>query len=117
MFSVNDARKRSSYGYHTVTTVTTVTDDRRGTLGQETEVVPRPGSVRAGSGPGHQSPPKPHKPWKPLDGPLVAAPQPDLVQHSQGVDRWTIAHSIITDFTHKKELSIVRKHALRKAKM
>ena len=50
MFSVNDARKRSSYGYHTVTTVTTVTDDRRGTLGQETEVVPRPGSVRAGSG-------------------------------------------------------------------
>ena len=57
------------------------------------------------SGPGHQSPPKPHKPWKPLDGPLVAAPQPDLVQHSQGVDRWTIAHSIITDFTHKKELS------------
>ena len=89
MFSVNDARKRSSYGYHTVTTVTTVTDDRRGTLAQETEVVPRQGSVKAGagSGPGHQSPPKPHKTWKPLDGPLVAAPQPDLVRHSQGADR------------------------------
>ena len=108
MFSVNDARKRSSYGYHTVTTVTTVTDDRRGTLGQETEVVPRAGSVRAGSGPGHQSPPKPHKPWKPLDGPLVAAPQPDLVQHSQGVDRLTIAHSIITDFTSASKSSIRR---------
>ena len=118
MFSVNDARKRSSYGYHTVTTVTTVTDDRRGTLGQETEVVPRPGSVRAGSGPGHQSPPKPHKPWKPLDGPLVAAPQPDLVQHSQGVDRWVIAHSIITDYTRrncqktcsKKGQNVVNRH-------
>ena len=52
MFSVNDARKRSSYGYHTVTTVTTVTDDRRGTLAQETEVVPRQGSVKAGAGSG-----------------------------------------------------------------
>jgi len=59
----------------------------------ETEVVPRQGSVKAGagSGPGHQSPPKPHKTWKPLDGPLVAAPQPDLVRHSQGADRDTTA--------------------------
>ena len=67
-----------------MTTVTTVGDDRRGTHG-ETEVVNsqfnRPGSISS------QSPVGNIKTWKKFDGPLVpSTPQPDLVQHSQGVD-------------------------------
>lgn len=82
MYNVNEARKRSSYGYHTVTTVTTVGEDRRGT--QETQE-----TVQSGGG----NTPKLSKPrsgsgqtisWKSRDGPLV--PQPDLVQHSQSAD-------------------------------
>ena len=87
MYNVNDNRKRSSYGYHTVTTVTTVGgDDRRGSHG-ETEVVNsqlnrQTSSISSQSSVGN------HKTWKKFDGPLVAStPQPDLVQHSQGVDR------------------------------
>jgi len=78
MFGVgNDARKRSSYGYQTVTTVTTVTDDRRGT--QETEVLKTNESSAANNqsetGNGNRN-------WRSRDGPLV--PQPDLVQQISG---------------------------------
>ena len=78
MFGVgNDARKRSSYGYQTVTTVTTVTDDRRGT--QETEVLKTNESGAANNqtetGNGNRN-------WRSRDGPLV--PQPDLVQQISG---------------------------------
>ena len=81
-------RKRSSYGYQTVTTVTTVTDDRRGT--QETEVlktvVGGASSQSPGPGPRHGATTgNGNRNWRSLDGPLV--PQPDLVQHSQTCDR------------------------------
>ena len=36
MYGVSEARKRSSYGYHNVTTVTTVVDDKKNMA--ETEV-------------------------------------------------------------------------------
>ena len=39
MYNVNEARKRSSYGYHTVTTVTTVGEDRRGTQETQEQIV------------------------------------------------------------------------------
>ena len=80
MFGVgSEARKRSSYGYQTVTTVTTVTDDRRGT--QETEVlkttVPGSGGTNSQAETENGS-----RNWRSRDGPLV--PQPDLVQQIGG---------------------------------
>ena len=72
----NIARKRSSHGYHTVTTFTNI-EDRRGT--QDTELSNLSCKARKTSGsPVRQS--GPVKSCRPLDGPLV--PQPDLVQHS-----------------------------------
>ena len=79
MFGVgNDARKRSSYGYQTVTTVTTMTDDRRGT--QETEVLKTNESGGANSHQGETG--NGNRNWRSRDGPLV--PQPDLVQQISG---------------------------------
>ena len=78
MYNVCDniARKRSSHGYHTVTTFTNI-EDRRGT--QDTELSNLSCKARKTSG----SPVTtrgPLKACKPLDGPLV--PQPDLVQNT-----------------------------------
>jgi len=80
MFGVgNDARKRSSYGYQTVTTVTTMNDDRRGT--QETEVL----KTNTSGGTNTNNPAEKgngNRNWRSRDGPLV--PQPDLVQQIGG---------------------------------
>ena len=65
----NINRKRSSHGYHTVTTVSNF-EDRRGT--QDTDLSNL--SCRQSLGPGQA------KTWRSMDGPLV--PQPDLVQHT-----------------------------------
>ena len=78
MYNVCDniARKRSSHGYHTVTTFTNI-EDRRGT--QDTDLSNLSCKARKTSG----SPVRvsgPAKVCRPMDGPLV--PQPDLVQHS-----------------------------------
>lgn len=80
MFGVgNDARKRSSYGYQTVTTVTTMTDDRRGT--QETEVLkPNESGGTNTNNPADKG--NGNRNWRSRDGPLV--PQPDLVQQISG---------------------------------
>ena len=86
MYNVNEARKRSSYGYHTVTTVTAVGDDRsRHGTAETTEVVTagqqgHAASKQNGGSPSHHQ----QISWKTYDGPLV--PKPDLVQHSQNVD-------------------------------
>ena len=73
----NIARKRSSHGYQTVTTVTNI-EDRRGT--QDTDLSNlSSGKARqtSGSPAGGQAA---SRAWRSLDGPLV--PQPDLVQHT-----------------------------------
>ena len=74
MYNVCDniARKRSSHGYHTVTTFTNI-EDRRGT--QDTDLSNLSCKARKTSG----SPVRvsgPAKVCRPMDGPLV--PQPDL---------------------------------------
>jgi len=81
MFNVNDARKRSSFGYHNVTT-TTMVDDKRGA--PDADLVSK-SSTNGKSVRSSHCPSSGDSSWRKLDGPLVAVrtPPPDLVQYSQ----------------------------------